>query len=144
MTPASQRETGFSLMEIIIVVAIIAVLAALALPSYHEHLRRGKRADARLGLLRAAHWLERAATAAGRYPVDSADFPDMLTSVPSGLYTIQFAPSDALGSGYTLTATPRGDQAADRCGGFTLDQTGLRGLESPSASDDLKAECWSR
>ncbi|MDM0072856.1 type IV pilin protein [Variovorax sp. J2P1-59] len=144
MSTTGQRQAGFTLMEIILVVAIVAILAGLALPNFQEHLRRGKRSDARLGLLRAAHWLERAATAAGRYPVDAADFPDMLKSVPSGHYAIQFEPADAQGSGYTLTAIPQGDQAADRCGGFTLGQTGLRGLASASASDDLKAECWNR
>lgn len=139
-----RRRTGFTLIEVMVVVALVAILAAIALPSYHEAVRRSQRAEARAGLLKAAHWLERVATATGSYLKDEAGFPETLKTVPSSAYAIGFEPADAKGSGYTLTATPRGAQVGDKCGGYTLDQTGLRGLASPGASDDLKTECWNR
>lgn len=139
-----RRRPGFTLIELLGVVALLAILAALALPSYQAHVQRGLRAEARAGLLQAAHWLERAATATGLYPVDAADFPDSLRAVPSGRYRIVFEPADAQGNGYTLTALPLGSQAGDRCGGYTLDHAGVRGLTAAGASDELNAECWNR
>lgn len=107
-------------------------------------MQRSLRAEARAGLLQAAHWLERVATATGRFPGDPADFPDSLRAVPSGSYRIGFEPADTQGSGYTLTASPQGAQAADRCGAYTLDQAGAQGLAVRGASDPLQAECWNR
>ncbi|MDM0068019.1 type IV pilin protein [Variovorax sp. J31P207] len=146
MTPrrGPRRTAAFSMIEVMVALAIVAILAALSLPSYHEAVRRGRRAEARTGLLQAAHWLERVATHTGSYLDDEADFPETLKGVPSNSYAIGFEASQARGSGYTLTATPRGAQVGDRCGGFTLDQAGLRGLASASATEALQAECWNR
>jgi len=141
------RQHGFTLIEAMIVVAVIGILSAIALPSYQEYIRRGHRAEARAGLLQAAHWLERVATARGTYlTTDEAatKFPAVLQDVPSKSYAISLAGTDSHGAGYTLTATPQNGQAVDKCGGFTLSQDGKRGLSSDSASAELVADCWSR
>jgi len=141
------RARGITLTEVLIVIAILAMLASIALPGLQDHLRRGRRAEAVAGLLKAAHWLERRATAIGSYPGDEGDFPEVLTQVPSRSYRIGFSPDDAEGSGYTLSAIPQGDQAGDRCGGLTLDHSGRRGLiasSSSGSSDALQADCWVR
>ncbi len=138
--PYSMR--GFTLIEVMIVVAIVGILSAIALPSYSEYIRRGHRAEARAGLLQGQQWLERAATATGTYPL-SASFPAALKTVPGNRYDISLASAD--GRTYTLTATPKGAQTGDRCGSYTITQAGVRGangkLESESGYDK---NCWGK
>jgi type IV pilus assembly protein PilE len=141
--PTRARAAGFTLIEVMIVVGIVAILAGIALPGYQEYTRRAHRAEARAALLQAAHWLERVATATGLYLADDEAFPDAMKSVPSQGYAISFTTPDK-GQSYTLSATPRNNQIGDKCGGFTLNHAGDRGLSASSASEALKAECWTR
>ena len=134
------RLQGFTLIEVMIVVAIIAILAAVALPSYNEYIRRGHRAEARAGLLQAGQWMERAATATGTYPLAAA-FPASLTKIPSDRYDISIASAD--GSTYTLTGTPKGAQVGDKCGNYTLNQAGLRGANGVTTGTII-TDCWGK
>lgn len=145
------KERGFSLIEVMTVVAVIGILTALALPSFQEYVRRGHRAEARAGLMQAAQWMERVATANGVYPAttpkDGADvtpLPMSLTTVPGKRYAVSLKTSTE--SAYTLIATPMGAQSEDKCGAFTLDQSSVRGITfaAASGSADLIADCWNR
>ena len=136
------RALGFSLIEMLVVLLLLSIVASLALPAYSEHVLRAHRAEARVGLLQAAHRLEREATAAGAYP--NAELPDALAAVPGGRYRIsRQKPTDATDAGirFMLLATPQGVQAEDRCGTFTLSSTGERGLIGNEAK---VADCWNR
>ena len=140
-----RQHQGFTLIEVMIVVAIVGILAAIAMPSYNEYIRRGHRAEARAALLQAAQWLERAATATGTYPL-TASFPTTLTTMQSGRYTVAVASppaSAASGAAFTLTATPAGGQVGDKCGSYTLTHSGVRGAAS-AASGALVTECWNK
>ena len=145
-----ERQSGFTLIEVMIVVAIVGILSAVAYPSYAEYIRRGHRADARAGLLQAQQWLERASTATGVYPVSgSAPYyalPSTLTWAgdPTKRYTIGFqgVPTNAT---FTLVATRKagGPQATDRCGDFTLTNTGIRNVVN-YAGGTTATECWNK
>ena len=134
---ASRKQAGFTLIEVMIVVAIVAILAAIALPSYREAVMRSKRADAKAGLQAAAVWLERVSTSTGQYPIGNS-LPMDLTKVKSDAYTIQYVGD---GTNYTLTAAAKNDQVHDRCQDFTLTN---RGVEDVSAGPSLVKECWGR
>ena len=138
-----KAQRGFTLIELMIVVAIVGILSAIAYPSYAEYVRRGHRADARAGLLQAQQWLERASTATGVYPTT---LPATLTwaSDTTKRYTIGFkgTPTNAA---FTLIATRKagGAQATDRCGDFTVTNTGVRSADNLSGGTTA-AECWNK
>lgn len=145
---------GFTLIELMIVVAIVGILSAIAYPSYAEYVRRGHRAEARAGLLQAQQWLERASTATGVYPTA---LPANLTwaADPQKRYTIALTSDAAINTPprcpvsnngcFTLTATPKlgGPQANDRCGSFVVTHTSQRGNASLT-SGTTSEECWNK
>lgn len=137
--PLSIKTRGFTLIELMIAVAVIAILAAIAIPNYQEYVRRGYRSEARAGLLQAAQWMERAATATGVYPTS---LPGSLADVPSKRYKIAFADGNT-NAVFTLGAAPQNSQQSDKCGTLTISNTGLRGANG-TTSGDIVAECWSK
>ena len=138
-----KSHQGFTLIEVMIVVAIIGILSAIAMPSYTEYIRRGHRTEARASLLQMAQWMERAATANGLYPTSEANedaVKDALKAAETTRYDITLA---STASTYTLTATPKGAQAGDKCGSYTLNQAGQRGAKDVTTGD-IVGECWNK
>ncbi|MDR2875502.1 MAG: type IV pilin protein [Methylobacillus sp.] len=89
-------------------------------------------------MLQAAQWLERTATAQGAYP---ATLPDALKSVESNAYTIVLDKTKSSDGAFTLLATRQDSQVNDKCGDYTLTNTGIRDTVSGTLS---AAECWVR
>lgn len=138
-----RSNAGFTLIEVMIAVAVVALLAAVALPSYNEFVMRSHRANARAALLQAAQWMERTATAQGTYPLAAAIPPGVLF-VEGSRYNINVFSNN--GIAYNLTAIPNAPQASDRCASFRLDQAGTR-TQVPTADVPNPLgpmECWNR
>jgi len=128
---------GFTLIELLIALACVALLASLAWPSYQSLMARSQRAQARAALLQAAHWMERAASANGSYPL-TADVPASVLQIEGQRYKMTVA---STAQSFSLSATPQGSQAADACGVLTLNQLGVRSVQGASQT---AAQCWSR
>jgi type IV pilus assembly protein PilE len=127
---------GFTLIEVMVVVAIIGILSAIAYPSYVEYIAKGARADARATLLEAAQYMERQYSAQSQY---QSALPARLQVSPAGSSGGQNRYSltvTATVSAYTLTAAP---VRAERCGSLTLTNTGIKARTGTELSD---AECW--
>lgn len=133
-------QGGFSLIELLIAIAIVGILSAIAIPNYQSYIQRANRAYAKATLLQAAQWMERAATASGQYPLD-ANVPVIYKNtspVEGGRYTM--ASNSVSGVTYTFTATATGGQISDGCGNFTINQAGQRTITGSLTVQ----ECWNR
>lgn len=135
-----KASRGFTLIEVMITVAIVAILAAIALPSYNDSVRKSRRGQAKADMLEVVQMLERRYSTNRTYVgIDLGDFGlDQSPRDGTARYTLTLDPLTA--STYTLTAVPQGAQADDtRCG--TLQITHL-GAKSISSSTGTVAECW--
>ena len=132
--PGAAREArGFTLIEVMIVVAMIAFLAAVALPSYQSSVSKARRADARSALVTTAQLMERYSTEHAGSGYSTATLSDACRADRGRQADERQRLLPALRSPtsppttFTLSAVPQGAQAADGCATFTLDERGVRG-----------------
>jgi len=129
-SPSSRglARRGFTLVEMIIVVAIVAILVAVALPSYRDYVRKSRRAEAQAYLMAVAgrqtqFLVDTRAYAATLATINIAQPPNVAASYDVTLAAVAGPPPTFL-----LTAAPKPgtDQVSERCGTLTINQTGAK------------------
>jgi type IV pilus assembly protein PilE len=151
-----QGSRGFTLIEVMIVVAIIGVLAAIAIPSYNAYIQRSHRSEAKNFLQAASQRLEQNYSLSGRYDqtqqaavVNNAWIAAAgLSVVPPGgpaRYNITFVAGFPTQAAFRLQAVPVGPQATDVCGTLLINQQNIKGANNVL---DNRAQatlnCWGR
>ncbi len=138
------RQNGFTLIELMITVAIVGVLAGIAYPSYQDSMTKSRRADAKAALLELSVFMERLYTTTGCYTSGScatgtttAPTLPFLVTPKSGKanydLTVATTPST-----FTITATPRSTAPDSVCGALTLNSTGVK----TEGGTGTLADCW--
>ncbi|GAA58884.1 type IV pilus assembly protein PilE [Pseudoalteromonas sp. BSi20652] len=137
-----KNKHGFTLIELMIAVAIVGILASIALPNYTEYVKRASRAEAAAALLDAANKEE-------QYFVDNREYTEAFTDLglqdktENGHFELDITVVD--GNTFTITAKPiagavRGD--AD-CTELSVTDTGLKNAKGSKGNSDIDY-CWGR
>lgn len=149
MTP----RRGFTLVELMIVVAIVAILTAVTLPMYQEHVRNSRRQEAKSTLLRIAQLQERFYSGNNTYQASlgtllgvgagATIYSGERPTDPTGKYVITLAAGSGAGCatiacGYILTATQNAPFTDPKCGNLTLSSSAVRTYSGTGTT----RECW--
>jgi type IV pilus assembly protein PilE len=139
------NRNGFTLIELMVTVAIVGILAAIALPSYTSYIKQANRSDAKSVLLENAQFLERNYTENNKYHQNSAGTGitlPVVTSPVSGTALYDISVPILTATTYTLTATPvtGGRMDGDECGALSINQLGQKSVSNDASLD--ADTCW--
>ncbi len=133
-------QQGFSLLELLIAVAIVGIVAAIAYPGYTNYVLKSKRADGHLALYSAVQTLERCKST--RYQYTGCTLNGTVTS-PEGYYTLALAPAPTA-TAFKIVATGVNSQSSDHdCKTMTIDHRGVLS-STPGTADQDDNNCWNK
>jgi len=135
------QTRGFTLIELMIVIAALAVVVALGYPSYRDQVIKARRADGMGALLELADRMERHYSDVGTYKQadgSNTTVNDVFPSYSSDYYTLSIDSQDNVG--FTVSAAPKtgSSQTKDKCGTFTLTSQGVKSVSASGMQD----QCW--
>ena len=133
----SKLQKGFTLIELMIVVAIIGILAAIAYPAYQNYVEKSRRGQAQADLLELVQFMERRYSNRFDYEKTGGGAPDLPFDVSpraGNPVAYDITVSAVATDSFTLQAAPRTVQAGDDCGTMTIDEEGTRVA--------AQADCW--
>ena len=137
------RQKGFTLLEMVMVVAVLGILLGIAIPSYQNYVIRSNRTEGQALLSDAAARQERyySQNPGVGYTKDVAKLGMSSANSPNNLYNLTIATPTS--TTYTLTATPINSQTRDKtCGKLTLNQLGERGAAGKTGNNSTVNDCW--
>jgi type IV pilus assembly protein PilE len=132
MNKILMRQSGFTLIEMMIVVGIVAIIVAIGTPMYTDQIRQGHRASARAILLDVAARQRQVMIERRAYAQSLSELGVSLPADVAARYSLSIIVPEGNPPTFVLSATPTGSQASDRCGVLSVDQSGQR----------LPAGCW--
>lgn len=154
------KTTGFTLIELMITIAIVGILASVAIPSYQESVIKSRRADAEGALMNFANAMERHFTEANSYcdaavtgakgtavedcgtAANDAGAPRVYSAPTETANYYELSISAVSANSFTVSAEPAGNQANDKCGTLTLSQTGAKDIVVGEGSTVTADDCW--
>ena len=134
-----ERYKGFTLIELMIAVAVVSILAAIAYPSYQDHLRKSRRAEAQSVLMNIGTRQQQRLLDTRNYAATAASLAITVPPQVTSFYTIDIAAPASTPPSFTATATPQGGQTADKCGTLGIDHTGAK---TAVKNGSAQTGCW--
>jgi len=131
-----KKTRGFTLIELMIVLAVLSIIVAVGYPSYMEHVKKSRRAEGMGQLLELADRMERSYSDQGTYPTSVSEV--YVATTDGGFYTLSIVSANNVS--FTVSAAPTGlgRQNTDKCKTFTLTSLGQKSISGSVPN----SKCW--